>query len=82
VNPLWRGDSKELYFVAGNKLMAVSLTLGTEVQPGTPQPLFEIEGTQYAPTKDGQRFLTTVVTEKAPTLPINVVLNWLAEAKK
>jgi dipeptidyl aminopeptidase/acylaminoacyl peptidase len=80
--PNWRGDGKELYFVAGNKLMAVSVTLGTAVQVGTPQPLFEIEGTQYAPSKDGQRFLVPVVTEKAPAPPSNVVLNWTADLQK
>jgi hypothetical protein len=31
---------------------------------------------------DGQRFLTGMVTEKAPAPPINVVLNWTAEVKK
>ncbi len=82
VNSFWRGDGKELYFVSGNKMMAVSVTLGTEVQSGLPQPLFEIEGTNYAPSKDGQRFLIPVVTEKAPTPPINVVLNWTADLKK
>jgi len=82
VNPFWRGDGKELYFVSGNKLMAVSATGGTEFQSGTPQPLFEIEGTNYAPSKDGQRFLVSVVTEKAPAPPINVVLNWTAQLKK
>jgi hypothetical protein len=82
VNPFWRGDSKELYFVSGNKLMSVSLTGGTEFQSGTPQPLFEIEGARYAPSKDGQRFLTTVAAEKGPAPPINVVLNWTAEVKK
>jgi Tol biopolymer transport system component len=80
--PHWRSDGKELYFVAGNKLMAVSVTLGTEVQVGTPQPLFEIEGLYYAPSKDGQRFLVPVVTEKAPAPPINVVLNWTADLQK
>ncbi|MBS1809300.1 MAG: protein kinase [Acidobacteria bacterium] len=82
VNPFWRGDGKELYFVAGNKLMAVSVNGGAEFQVGTPQPLFEIEGTNYAPSKDGQRFLVPVVTEKAPPPPINVVLNWTADLKK
>ena len=82
VVPNWRGDGKELYFVAGNKLMAVSVTGGTEFQSGTPQPLFEIEGVNYAPSKDGQRFLVSVVTEKAPPPPINVVLNWTADLKK
>ena len=82
VNPFWRGDDKELYFVSGNKLMAVSVNGGTEFQSGTPQPLFEVEGGRYAPSKDGQRFLTTVVTEKAPAPSINVVLNWTAEVRK
>ncbi len=82
VNPFWRSDGKELYFVSGNKLMAVSMTLGAEVQSDPPQLLFEIEGTNYAPSKDGQRFLVPVVTEKAPAPPINVVLNWTADLKK
>jgi serine/threonine protein kinase/Tol biopolymer transport system component len=81
-NPDWRGDSKELYFVSGNKLMAVKVNGGAEFQAGTPQSLFEIEGTNYAPSKDGQRFLVSVVTEKAAAPPINVVLNWTAEVRK
>lgn len=84
VNPHWRGDGKELFFVSGNKLMAVSIgdVSGGEFQAGTPQPLFEIEGINYAPGRDGQRFLTGVVTEKAPTPPINVVLNWTGDLKR
>jgi serine/threonine protein kinase len=79
--PYWRGDGKELFFVSGNKLMVVSVSSGTEFQSGTPQPLFEIEGTNYAASKDGQRFLVSVVTDKAPSPPINVVLNWTAGLK-
>ena len=85
VNPHWRGDSKELFFVSGKKLMAASVSgVGGEAgfQAGAPQALFEIEGTNYAPSKDGQRFLVSVVTERAPAPPINVVLNWTAVIKK
>jgi serine/threonine protein kinase len=87
VNPYWRGDGRELFFLSGNKLMAVSVinTGGraiAEFQAGAPHPLFEIEGVNYAPSRDGQRFLTSVVTEKAPTPPINVALNWTADVKK
>jgi eukaryotic-like serine/threonine-protein kinase len=85
VNPHWRGDGKELFFVSGNKLMAVSIgsvSGGAEFQAGPPQPLFEIEGINYAPTRDGKRFLSSVVTEKAPAPPINVVLNWATAVKK
>jgi len=85
VNPHWRSDGKELFFVSGNKLMAVnigSVSGGGEFQAGPAQPLFEFEGVNYAPGRDGQRFLTGVVTEKAPTPPINVMLNWTADLKR
>jgi eukaryotic-like serine/threonine-protein kinase len=82
VNPCWRDDGKELYFVSDNKLMVVSVTGGTDLQFSTPQPLFEIEGANYAPSKDGQRFLVRAVTDKAPAPPINVVLNWTTQLKK
>jgi eukaryotic-like serine/threonine-protein kinase len=84
-NPFWRNDGKELFFVSGNKLIAVSIGTaggGGEFQTGAPQPLFEIEGINYAPSRDGQRFLTGVVPERAATPPINVVLNWTTAVKK
>lgn len=88
-NPAWRADGKELFYLsdkqlmAGKQLMAASVNKGgTEFQVGASQPLFEIEGTNYAPSRDGQRFLTSAVTERAPTPPINVALNWTAEVKK
>ncbi|MGI8838072.1 MAG: hypothetical protein ACR2H4_15745 [Pyrinomonadaceae bacterium] len=65
--------------------MAVSIgsvSGGGEFQAGPAQPLFEFEGVNYAPGRDGQRFLTGVVTEKAPTPPINVMLNWTADLKR
>ncbi|MBL8205847.1 MAG: serine/threonine-protein kinase [Blastocatellia bacterium] len=82
-NPAWRADGKELFYLAGRQLMAASVSgSGTEFQSSAPQPLFEIEGANYAVSRDGQRFLTSVVTERAPTPPINVALNWTAEVKK
>ena len=82
-NPAWRADGKELFYLSRKQLMAVSVNnRGTEFQASASRPLFEIEGINYAPSKDGQRFLTSVVTERAPTPPINVALNWTAEMKK
>ncbi len=82
-NPCWRADGKELFYLSGKQLMAASVSNGgTEFQVSAPHPLFEIEGANYAPSRDGQRFLTSVVTERAPTPPINVALNWTAEVKK
>ncbi|NOT63335.1 MAG: hypothetical protein HOP19_24260, partial [Acidobacteria bacterium] len=82
-NPAWRADGKELFYLSGKQLMAASVNNGgTEFQASAPRPLFEIEGANYAVSRDGQRFLTSVVTERAPTPPINVALNWTAEVKK
>jgi serine/threonine protein kinase/Tol biopolymer transport system component len=85
-NPHWRSDGKELFFVSDSVLMALStfnVSQGRlELRADVPQPLFTLEGTNYAPSKDGQRFLIGVAQEKAPTPPINVVLNWLADLKR
>ncbi len=41
--PKWRGDSKELYYVAPNrKLMAVQILPGNELAVRLPKPLFAI----------------------------------------
>ncbi len=82
VNPQWRGDGKELYFISGGELVAVSVGAGDDFQFGPPQSLFKIETREYVASKDGKRFLTGVVTEKAPPSPINVVVNWTAGIKK
>ena len=90
VRPLWRRDGKEIYYLAlDGKLMAVDITIGTEVQPGTPRPLFDTKMTvfadwsrQYDVTPDGKRFLILKpVGEEAPK-PIIVVLNWTSLLKQ
>ncbi len=82
-NPAWRADGKELFYLSGKQLMAASVNNGgTEFQASTPRPLFAIEGANYAVSRDGQRILTSVVTERAPTPPISVALHWTAEVKK
>jgi eukaryotic-like serine/threonine-protein kinase len=86
--PVWRRDGKELYFVSGNKLMAVDVkTDGPPFTAGIPKPLFEANfrpgnwSSIYTVTADGQRFLaiTDIVEQSIP--PITVVTNWAAELK-
>ncbi|HEX4951341.1 MAG TPA: protein kinase [Blastocatellia bacterium] len=82
-NPAWRADGKELFYLSGRQLMAASVNHGgTEFQVSASRPLFEIEGANYAVSRDGQRFLTSIVTERASAPPIHVALNWTAEVKK
>jgi hypothetical protein len=58
VNPVWRSDGRELYYMAADRhLMAVTIG-GNPLAPGKPQALFAAPGSvPFAVTKDGSRFL-------------------------
>jgi serine/threonine protein kinase/Tol biopolymer transport system component len=81
-SPRWRGDGKELYYVAADgKVMAVSIGSGNTPQPGTPVALFQTmfrEGAygSYAVSRDGQRFLLKIPPDRGDLTPITVVINW------
>jgi eukaryotic-like serine/threonine-protein kinase len=83
VQPRWRRDGRELYYLAlDGRLMAVELSLDSEIDSSVPRPLFntrfsvDAQRDQFAVSPDGQRFLVQLpVVEGTPT-PITVVLNW------
>jgi Tol biopolymer transport system component len=81
--PKWRPDSKELFYAAPNrKLMSVRILPGREVSVSLPQPLFDLNDFQpdlddYAPSRDGQRFLVKLAIEPLATqTPLQLILNW------
>ena len=85
--PLWRGDSKELFYLADDRLrvMAVEVAANPAFQAGIPQPLFNVPPNATAPqvTADGKRFLIAAPPQQANVeLPITVLLNWPALLKK
>jgi eukaryotic-like serine/threonine-protein kinase len=89
-NPEWGRDGKELYFLSGQKLMAVDVnTAGPRFEAAIPKLLFVasfpvggVEHAIYRVTADGQRFLaiTTTATQQANS-PVTVVTNWTADLK-
>jgi len=86
--PYWRHDGKELFYVAGKRLMAVDVkTDGPVFQWGSPKPLFEVRlemeprRSRYQVSADGQRFLVNVPLEATLSAPITVVMNWTAGLK-
>jgi Tol biopolymer transport system component len=92
--PRWRGDGKELLFMAADaKMMAVAVKVaaGTKAsfEPGVPQPLFEAHLAQlpsantfeYDVTADGKRFLLNTVGA-TPMPQLIVVSNWYAGLQK
>jgi eukaryotic-like serine/threonine-protein kinase len=84
--PRWRRDGKELYYHSGTQYFAVDVnTDGPSFVAGIPKLLFETHavgttgsgGSPYVVSSDGQRFLVLAATdEKAPSSPIDVVVNW------
>ncbi len=66
--PRWRRDGRELFYIAGTRMMAVSVTAtGSGLAIGTPVKLFDdpsltwngTDAHRYDVSADGQRFLTT-----------------------
>jgi Tol biopolymer transport system component len=93
--PAWRGDGKELFYLAANQeLMAVTVKTGSVVDAGPPTRLFATTMSsglinpgytrnQYVVTADGQRFLINQgVATPSPISPLTVVVNWTAALKK
>ena len=91
VEPKWRRDGRELYYLAyDGKLMSVSVT-GPSFQAGRPVALFQtplqvnrgqlLRDRRYDVSPDG-RFLFVTPAATAASLPTTVVVNWTAALKK
>jgi len=91
IGPVWRADSRELYYEAPGRLMVVAISgdsdaLGT----GTPQKLFDIHTQWFAPNQphnvevaeNGQRFLVNTIVGNSDNAPLHVIVNWIKAVKK
>ena len=74
--PLWRSDSKELYYGAANGAwMAVPMkSADGAIEVGAPTALFTLTGVPVAAEQN--RFLVLTALDGASTPPITVILNW------
>jgi eukaryotic-like serine/threonine-protein kinase len=87
--PRWRGNGKELFYLAPDDRMMAAEVSGQEatLQVGAVRPLFEARqavtgGFVYDVTGDGQRFLINTVMEQKASSPITLVQNWIADSKR
>ncbi|MDA2930287.1 hypothetical protein MYX84_10115 [Acidobacteria bacterium AH-259-O06] len=85
----WRRDGKELFYTAGQRIMAVEVkTDSARFEVGFSKALFEtrlrehFHRNRFVVTADGRRFLVNRLVEEAASAPITVVLNWTAEVKQ
>jgi len=88
MEPRWRGDGRELFFLAPDgTMMAAGIDTTKDFQATVPQPLFRTGITSardnhpYVVTKDGARFLFPVI-ERSTASPITVMMNWPAAVQK
>jgi eukaryotic-like serine/threonine-protein kinase len=87
VQPRWRGDGRELYFVdLEGRMMAATVERGSPPKISVPRKLFDTglvpdpTVNQYAVTEDGQKFLI-LEPRKGFLETYSVVLNWPAALK-
>jgi hypothetical protein len=89
--PMWRGDGKELFYVAAdNRLVAVPIVGTATFEVGVSQSLFATRippvlapwRTNYAVSSDGQRFLVNSIAPEVAPAPITIAVNWQERWKK
>jgi serine/threonine protein kinase len=83
----WRGDSRELFYREGSKVMSVQVNAsGDKVEFGVPKPLFDASpplDPYFDVTPDGRKFLLMVPnTDTTTAASFTVILNWPAGIKK
>jgi len=82
VRPRWRGDGKELFFFAGSNLMAATVSADSGFHSDDPRPLFSAHvWSDYAPSRDGQRFLLATSAHETFERAI-AVLDWKEGLRK
>jgi eukaryotic-like serine/threonine-protein kinase len=85
--PVWRRDSKEIYYRANLRMMAVKVNeKGGTIELGKPEALFEVavrnlSGRWYDVSPDG-RFLMNTSPATAQSPNFELVVNWPAALKK
>jgi hypothetical protein len=86
-HPRWRRDGRELFFIAGGRLMSVDVSTTPKVSISEPRPLFDIvrpgETSQivgsaypYDVTGDGNRFVVLEPKRGGNTRTLAVITNW------
>jgi serine/threonine protein kinase/Tol biopolymer transport system component len=93
-HPRWRRDGKELFFLAGDTLMAASVSAEADhFSVGRVERLFDarpihpanntnLPFTVYDVSADGKHFLINTVDESAGVAPLTLIANWPALLRK
>ena len=82
--PVWSPKGGELFYLQGDKMMAVSIDTKSSATVGKPVLLFEAKNAEeFDVLPGGQRFLMVKKSEDQPVAQqINVVLGWFDELRR
>jgi eukaryotic-like serine/threonine-protein kinase len=83
--PRWRGDGKELFYLAPNgTVTSVPFDTDRGVGSGTLKVLFQVLGADsgWAVTRDGERFLLAAPAGHSTPSPFTVIFDWQAALNK
>jgi hypothetical protein len=81
--PRWRRDGRELYYVSGQKIMAVDTTTSPAFHSGAPHPVGPVipeSAPVWEVTPDGNFLVARPVGDESKN--VTVVVNWEATLKK
>ena len=84
---MWNRNGKEIFYHAGNKMIAVDVSGDPDLTLSQPRPLFDqrylfqsLSVAQFDVGADGQRLL--MVKDEAGAGRLNLVLDWFEELKQ
>jgi serine/threonine-protein kinase len=87
--PVWSRDGKELFYLNGDKTMAVDIQTNPTLRVGAPHLLFAgrylpspNSTSGYDVSPDGKRFIKVLPTRAEQVSHLNVVINWDEELKR
>ncbi len=78
---MWSRDGRELFYTAGNQLVAVSVSTDSVFEPDEPRVLFEGPYELHDVSLDGQQFLM-IKTDASPRTRIRIVQNWSRDLER
>lgn len=90
MEPLWARNGKELFYRAGDKVLAVTISTAAGFQASQPQPVFtHLSGFNagtllptYDIAPDGQRIVMMKGERDAVPTHLHAIVNWFADVQK
>ena len=87
VQPRWRRDGKELYYLGPDGAM-MAVEFRPTIESAAPRALFntgldpDMARDQFAVSPDAQRFLIALPAPEGAVTPVTVVMNWTTALRK